>query len=169
MHTLRVLMALLVLAALSSLSGGATLRAESAGLVSGRVVNAVGRPLAGLRVELIEALRGRPVGVALRVNLTDARGAWSFGDVPAGGYVVRMVDGERITGVPVHVSEASVVAGVTIVAPSLAAPRPLRQSQTAAAAAGSGGSTLVAPIVGLAVWAAGTTATVTAIVRPDAS
>lgn len=104
------------------LSGVSPLLAESAGWVSGHALDAGGRPLAGRRVELVGALRGQPVGVPVRANLTDARGAWSFRDVPVGEYVVRMVHRGQTAGVPVSVTGETGSPGVLIVAPSVPAP-----------------------------------------------
>ena len=115
------------------LSGATPLLAGSAGWVSGHALDAGGRPLASLTVELVEAWRGQPVGAPLRAKVTDGRGAWSFGSVPPGDYVVRVIARDRTAGVPVSVTEASGVAGVLIVTPSL--PPTERSSQAVAAAA----------------------------------
>ena len=115
------------------LSGATPLLAGSAGWVSGHALDAGGRPLASLTVELVEAWRGAPIGAPLRAKVTDGRGAWSFGSVPPGDYVVRVIARDRTAGVPVSVTEASGVAGVLIVTPSL--PPTERSSQAVAAAA----------------------------------
>ena len=99
---------LLVAATLVLALGGATpLLAATAGSVSGQALDAVGRPLAGVRIELVHAVESRPVGVPARVQRTDAQGAWSFGSVPAGEYVVRMSHRDRTTGVPVSVADST--------------------------------------------------------------
>ena len=116
------------------LSGGSPLLAESAGWVSGHALDAGGRPLAGRRVELVGALDGQPVGVTVQANVTDARGAWSFSDVPVGEYVVRMVHRGQTAGIPVSVTGDSGAPGVLIVAPSLPAPELSSQDEGATAA-----------------------------------
>jgi hypothetical protein len=137
------------------LSGASPLLAGSAGWVSGHALDAGGRPLARLAVELVEAWRGQPVGAPLQANVTDGRGAWSFGSVPPGDYVVRVIARDRTAGVPVSVTEASGVAGVLIVTPSLPPPA-ARSSQAvaagaAAAAAGGGVGAATAAIIGAAL------------------
>ena len=134
MRLFRVVVAAVVAA---GLGGAPPLLAENAGEVSGRVMDAGGHPLAGLRVELVRASRGQPAGVTLRAASTDRRGAWSFGGVPAGEYVVRMVRQRQATGVAVSVADASNVAGVLIVAPSL----PRAASVLQGGAAGGGAAT----------------------------
>ncbi len=140
------------------LSGATPLLAGSAGWVSGHALDAGGRPLASLTVELVEAWRGAPFGAPLQANVTDGRGAWSFGSVPPGDYVVRVIARDRTAGVPVSVTEASGVAGVLIVTPSLPPtdlPPTERSSQAvaagAAAAAGSGVGATAAAIIGAAL------------------
>ena len=144
---MRLFRAALTLALAATMSGAPPLLAESAGRVSGHVVDAVGRPLPSLRVELIKAFRGRVVGVPLQVNVTDGRGAWSFSGVPVGDYVVRTVYRERVAGVPVSVTGASEVTGVVIIAPSLPPPR-FSQASGAAAAVGSINVPLLALVAG---------------------
>ena len=150
------------------LSGATPLLAGSAGWVSGHALDAGGRPLASLTVELVEAWRGQPVGAPLRAKVTDGRGAWSFGSVPPGDYVVRVVTRDRTAGVPVSVTEASGVAGVLIVTPSLPPtdlPPTERSSQAvaagaAAAAAGGGVGATAAAIIGAALVTAAAVASV---------
>ena len=136
----------------AALSGASPLLAGSAGWVSGRTLDAGGRPLARLTVELVEARRGEPVGAPLQALVTDARGAWSFGSVAAGEYVVRVVTRGQTAGVPVSVTEASGVAGVVIVTPSLPSPAfPSQAAPDAGAAAGGGGAGGVAAFIGSAL------------------
>ena len=59
--------------------------------VTGSVVGSSGAPLAGLRVELVEA--GGFASPVLRVALTDQQGGYSFLSVPPGGYEARVVSG----------------------------------------------------------------------------
>lgn len=144
----------------TALSGAAPLLAATAGPVSGRALDAGGRPLAGARIELVQAIESRPVGVPARVQRTDAQGAWSFRSVPAGEYVVRMSHHDRTTGVPVSVSDTTGAPGLVIVAPSL--PPAERRLQVgaaagAAAAAGAGGASTAA-IVGAIIAATAVTA-----------
>jgi hypothetical protein len=146
------------------LSGATPLLAGSAGWVSGHALDAGGRPLASLTVELVEAWRGQPVGAPLRAKVTDGRGAWSFGSVPPGDYVVRVIARDRTAGVPVSVTEASGVAGVLIVTPSLPPPA-ARSSQAvaagaAAAAAGGGVGATAAAIIAAALVTAAAVASV---------
>ena len=121
----RVLVAFLAIA--GPCGGAPSLLAETGGSISGRAVDAVGRPLPNLRVELLPEFQGRPTGVPVSADLTDGRGAWSFSGVSAGQYVVRMVQGRQATGVAVSVADASGVADVMIVAPSLPSLESLRQ------------------------------------------
>ena len=163
---MRLFRAALALALAATLSGAPPLLAESAGRVSGQVVDAAGRPLPSLRVELIKAFRGRVVGVPLQVNVTDGRGAWSFGGVPDGDYVVRAVYRDRTSGVPVSVVEASEAAGVLIAAPSLPRPERLSQGQGAGPATTAGGFPALA-VAGLVAAAAA--AAIIVVVRSDKS
>ena len=132
MRPLRVLVAMALAA---SLSGSAALLAASAGQVSGVAVDATGNPLAGIRVELLDAGAGRSPDALLQVNVTDGRGSWAFNSVPAGDYVVRILLDDQVAGVPVSVAAAEGMEGVRIVAPSL--PSLNRSSQGAAAVGGS--------------------------------
>jgi hypothetical protein len=133
-------------------------------LPADRIIDAAGRPLPSLRVEFLEAFQGQPLGVPLQAQLTDGRGAWSFSGVPAGDYVVRMVDRDRTVGVPVSVAESSGATGVLIVAPSL--PPPARISMAQGAAAGAGGVSTAAIVVGTAA-AAAAAAVVVVVVRDE--
>ena len=137
----------------AALSGASPLLAGSAGWVSGHALDAGGRPLASLTVELVEAWRGAPVGAPLRAKVTDGRGAWSFDSVPAGDYVVRVVVRDQAAGVPVSVTEASGVRGVLIVTPSLPPTERPSQAQgvAAAAAAGGGGAAATVAAIGIAL------------------
>ena len=138
---------LLVAAPLVLALSGATpvpVLAATVGPVAGQAFDAGGRPLAGIRIELVRAVESRPAGVPARAQRTDAQGAWSFGSVPAGEYVVRMSHHDRTTGVPVSVSDSTGARGVVIVAPSLPSLERFSQAQAAAgaaAAAGGGAST----------------------------
>lgn len=161
---MRLFRAAVAVALASVVSGPPPLLAESPGRVSGHVIDAAGRPLPSLRVEFLEALRGQPLGVPLQAQLTDGRGAWSFSGVPAGNYVVRMVDRDRTVGVPVSVAESSGLTGVLIVAPSL--PPPARISMAQGAAAGAGGVSNAAIVVGTAA-AAAAAAVVVVVVRDE--
>lgn len=150
-------------ALVAALSGAAPLLAATAGPVTGRALDAVGRPLAGVRIELVHAVENRSVGVPARVQRTDARGAWSFRGVAAGEYVVQMSHHGRTTGVPVAVADSTGAPGVLIVAPSLPHSERSSRAQVAAGAAAAGaGGISTAVIVGAAVVAAA--AVVTAVV-----
>ena len=133
----------------AALSGASPLLAGSAGWVSGHAVDAGGRPLASLTVELVEAIEGQPVGGPLQAKVTDGRGAWSFSSVPAGDYVVRVVVRDQTAGVPVSVTKASGVPGVLVVTPSLPSPAlPSQAEEEEAAAAAGGGGFSTAALVG---------------------
>ena len=157
MRVFRVLAAAALIAGLSA----SPLLAEIAGSVSGRAVDATGRPLANLRVELVEAFRGHPVGVPVQASLTDRRGAWSFSGVSAGQYVVRMVQRQRMTGVAVSVADASEVVDVSLVAPSLPPAAVRLQGQEGAGQAGgqaaggaAGATSLLAELPAIIIGAA---------------
>lgn len=157
----------LIAAALTvALSGASPLLAETAGRVSGHVLDAGGRPLADLPVHLMESSQGEPAGVPVRTAVTDGGGAWSFGAVPVGEYVVRVMDRGRTTGLPVSVTDASGASGLVIVAPSLLSSGPAPQGQAAAAGAGGGVST-AAIVAGVAAAAAA--AAVVVVVTSDES
>lgn len=159
----------LIAAALTvALSGASPLLAETAGRVSGHVLDAGGRPLAHLPVHLMASSQGAPAGVPVRIAVTDGGGAWSFGAVPAGEYVVRVMDRGRSTGLPVSVTDASGASGLVIVAPSLLSSGPAPQGQGAAAAAGAGGGVSTAAIVA-GVVAAAAAAAVVVVVTSDES
>ena len=116
------------------------------GSVSGQALDAAGRPLAHVRVELLEAIGARPVGRVVRATATDAAGAWAFGRVPPGDYVARVGLGGQTAGVAVSVRGAA--EHVRIVAPSIAG----RAMQGTGATGGvlgtlGGGSTAVGVVV----------------------
>ena len=135
-----------------TLSGASSLFAATAGPVSGRALDAGGRPLAGVRIELVQAIQSRPVGVPALVQRTDAQGAWSFRAVPAGEYVVRMSHHERTTGVPVSVADGTGAPGVVIVAPSLPpSERPEQAQGVAGAAVAAGGASTAAMVANVLV------------------
>ena len=161
MFPFRVLISATLVAALS---GATPLLAATAGPVSGHALDAGGRALAGVRIELVRATQDRPVGLPARVQRTDAQGAWSFRSVPAGEYVVRMTHGDRSTGVPVSVSDGTGARGVVIVAPSLPSLERFSQAQAAAgAAAAAGGGTSAGAIVAGVLFATAAAVAVTSI------
>ena len=114
--------------------------------VSGQALDAGGRPLANVRVELVEDVRPRSLGPALRATVTGVQGAWAFGRVSPGRYVARVALGGHTAGVPVRVGPGP-VDHVLIVAPSIASP-----------------SMQAAPIAGLGALGGGSTAAVVATV-----
>lgn len=165
---MRLFRTVIAAALVATVSGVSPLLAANAGWVSGYAVDAAARPLPNLRVELVEAVRGQPVGVPLQAKLTDGLGAWSFNAVPAGDYVVRMVDGDWTAGVPVSVAESSGATGVLIVAPSLPPSERFSQGQgVGAAAAGAGGLSTAAVAIATVAAVAATVAVV--VVVQDAS
>ena len=160
----------LIAAALTvALSGASPLLAEAASRVSGHVLDAGGRPLAHLPVHLVESSQGAPAGVPFLTAITDGGGAWSFGAVPAGEYVVRIMDRGRTTGLPVSVTDASDASGLVIVAPSLlsSGPAPQAQGAAAGAAAGAGAGVSTAAIVAGAVAAAAAVAVVVVVTSDE--
>ena len=154
---MRVFLALLLSAVVSGIGIPPHLLAREAGTVSGQVLDAGGRPLASVRVELVEGHGSRSSGSVVQVTSTGAHGAWAFDRVPRGEYVARMALNGHMAGVPVTVGE-SPVGRVLIVAPSIAT----ASMQGAAAPAGGflatlgGGSTAVGAAM-VAVLAAGAT------------
>ena len=155
---------LIVAVLIATLSGAVPLLAATAGPVSGRAVDAGGRPLAGVRIELVRATGSRSAGLPAQVQQTDARGTWSFRSVPAGEYVVRMSHDDRTTGVPVAVVDNTGVPGVVIVAPSLSLlerpPQVTAGAGTAAAASANDAGLTTALIL-----LAGSTATLMVVSR----
>ena len=151
----------------AALSGASPLLAETAGRISGHVLDAGGRPLAHLPVQLLESSRGEPAGVPVRTSVTDGGGAWSFDAVPVGEYVVRVMDRGRTTGLPVSITDASGASGLVIVAPSLPSSARAPQAQGAAAAAGAGAGVSTAAIVVGAVAAAAAAAVVVVVTSDE--
>ena len=106
--------------------------ARTLGTVSGQATDAAGRPLANVRVELLEGGASlRWPGRVVQATLTGVQGAWTFGRVPSGQYVVRVMVGGHAAGVPVTVGSRP-VDRVLVVAPS-AAMRSLQGGSTSAA------------------------------------
>ena len=167
---MRLFRATVAAALVAVVSGASPLLAESAGWVSGHAIDAANRPLPNLRVELLKAFRGQPVGVPQQAQVTDGRGAWTFNGVPVGDYVVRMVYHDRATGVPVSVTAGSETPSVLLVAPSLLPPAQLSQGQggAAAAAGGGGGGFSALTVASTALVAASAIAVVVAL-RDDKS
>lgn len=158
----------LIAAALTvALSGASPLLAETAGRVSGHVLDAGGRPLARVTVELVKGAASQSLGTAVRTEVTDGAGVWSFGAVPVGEYVVRVAHRGRTTGLPVSVTDASGASGLVIVAPSLLSSGPIPQAQVAAAAAGAGAGASTAAIVAGVVAAAAATAAVVVVLSDE--
>ena len=133
--------------------------------VSGRALDAGGRPLANVRVELMEGDRAQFPGVIMQVTSTGMQGAWAFGPVPPGRYVVRIATGGRTTGVPVTV-DGRPVSNVVIVAPSIAAAA-MQATPTAGGILGAlgGGSTAIGAAVVTAIAAGATVAVLAATDR----
>lgn len=119
------------------------------GTVSGQALDAGGRPLAYVRVELVEAVGAQPVGGVLQAVATDAQGAWAFGRVPDGDYVVRIATSGQAAGVAVSVT-AGAVGPVRIIAPSIVTPAMQQGPATAGILSTLGGGS---PAVGAAVVA----------------
>jgi hypothetical protein len=85
------------------------------GAISGELLDAGGRALAGQRVELVQA------GDVIQTTITGSRGEWAFANVPPGDYIVRVViNDDQVSGIPVLVTPGQMVTNVLIVAPSAA-------------------------------------------------
>ena len=127
---------------LMSLGTPAGLFAQAAqqGSIAGEALDAGGRPLANIPVELLQAVAGQPVGGAVQTTTTDSRGAWTFTNVEAGDYVVRILASGQVAGIPVVVTAGVAVTGQLIVAPSLA---------TTSLQLGSAGALSTGAIVGI--------------------
>ncbi len=100
-------------------------QAARQGSIAGEALDAGGRPLANIPVELLQAVAGQPVGGVLQTTTTDSRGAWIFANVEAGDYVVRIVVSGQIAGIPVSLGPGAGLSNLVIVAPSSAAPAPV--------------------------------------------
>lgn len=110
----------LTVAAVAMFAAPSTLLAQSrvaTGSITGRSVDAVGRGVAGERVEL---LRGTQV---ILTTTTSGLGEWAFRVVDAGEYTVRMNVRGRMAGIRVTVSAGQAVAGSMIVVPTAVAPQ----------------------------------------------
>ena len=111
-----------VVLAVASLTFGvpaaALAQSVQTGSVSGEVVDAGGRSMPGLRVELVHA------GQVIQTTTTAGRGAFTFANVAPGDYIVRMQANGQTAGVRTTVL-AGVAANAMIVAPSAAAPSAL--------------------------------------------
>lgn len=81
-------------------------------------LDAGGRPLANVRVELLQAVVGQPLGGAVQVTTTSSRGAWAFTGVEPGDYVVKLIVDGQVAGIPVVVGAGEVLNGLLIVAGS---------------------------------------------------
>lgn len=95
-------------------------QAAQQGSIAGEALDAGGRPLANIPVELFHAVAGQPVGGALQTTVTDSRGGWAFTSVVAGDYIVRIMLSGQVAGIPVVVTAGAAVTDQLIVAPSLA-------------------------------------------------
>ena len=144
---MRTIFALITGCIVAALTVPPGLSARSLGTVSGQALDAGGRPLANVRMELVEGGRTRSLGRVVQETLTGVQGGWTFGRVPRGEYVVRMGLGGHTTGVQVEVGERP-LGPVVVVAPSIAT----RSMQGGVAAAGilgalGGGSAAVGAAV----------------------
>lgn len=158
---MRKMIAWLAVAGLLWFSPAPVMPAQATSAVEGRVVNAAGRPLRDLTVEIFAAEGGQPVGSALQAGVTDAQGNWAFSGLTPGEYVVQAANGVSSFGVPVTVG-ATPTLGVQMLAPSAF----VAGAQGAAAAAG-----MSALQWGLVAVGAGGAATAAAVVvfRDDES
>lgn len=134
-------------------------QAAQQGSIGGEALDAGGRPLAYVAVELLQAVAGQPVGSVLQTTVTDSSGAWNFANVEAGDYVVRIIVSGEIAGLSVSLGPGAGLSSLVIVAPSTATASP-----AFLAALGPGlGAVVVAGIVGAVV------ATVLIVTKDDAS
>ena len=116
---------------------GVPMYAADPGSVAGQALSAVGEPLEGATVELFKAAAGRPTGGVVQAVTAGPDGAWQFLRVVPGDYVVQMSVGEQFVAVPVSLAVDAGVAGVQLVAPSVAA---AAGTAAGAGAAGAGGA-----------------------------
>jgi hypothetical protein len=117
----KVVILVLILATASlGVPGGvfaqATRAAPLAAAISGQAVDAGGRAIVNQRVDLVRD------GEVVQSTTTGIRGDWSFANVAAGDYVVRMTVNDQNAGMRVSVASGQTVANALIVAPSAAAP-----------------------------------------------
>jgi Carboxypeptidase regulatory-like domain len=89
---------------------------SSLATISGEALDAGGRALISQRVELVRD------GAVVGSTTTGSRGEWSFTNVMAGDYVVRVVVSGQVAGIRVSVAPGQMVANALIVAPSAAVP-----------------------------------------------
>ena len=100
-------------------------QAAQPGSIAGEALDAGGRPLANIPVELLQAAAGQPIGGVLQTTTTDSRGAWTFAYVEAGDYVVRIAISDQVAGIPVSLDPGAELSNLVIVAPSSAAAVPV--------------------------------------------
>lgn len=108
----------------------ASVMAQSAvnmrGTISGEAVDAGGRAVPGHRVELVQS------GLVVQTTVTGSNGRFTFANVAAGDYIVRVLLNGRPAGVRVALAEGAAAAHALIVTPSALAP-----------SAGGGGGVLI--------------------------
>ena len=100
-------------------------QAARQGSIAGEALDAGGRPLANIPVELLQAVAGQPVGGVLQTTTTDSRGAWTFTNLEGGDYVVRIIVNGQIAGIPVSLGPGAGLFNLVIVAPSSASAVPV--------------------------------------------
>lgn len=110
-HGLMLLCILLLIVAGIPLT---TLRAAGPSSIAGHVHVGARRGIADVRVELLEAVSGRPVGTPLLVTTTDSRGAWAFNGLAPGDYVLRVVECGYMSGLPVTLSSGETTAALIL-------------------------------------------------------
>ena len=165
--------AIVVIAALAIVS--LPMYAADPGSVAGQALSAVGEPLEGATVELFQAAAGRPTGGVLQAVTAGPDGAWQFIRVVPGDYVVQMSVGEQFVAVPVSLAVDAGVAGVQLVAPSVAAAAGTAAGAGAAGAgAAAAGGAAAGGVLGtnIAIGAAvagAAAATAAVVVTDDAS
>jgi hypothetical protein len=84
--------------------------------ITGQAVDAAGRAVISERVDLVQG------GVVVQSTTTGVSGNWSFTNVAAGDYVVRMMVNDQAAGIRVSVVPGQTVSNALIVTPSAAAP-----------------------------------------------
>ena len=109
---LRRAFALALIAAMVGVGVPTTILAQdqfSVGSISGLAIDAAGRSVAGQQIELLQGTQ------VVSVSKTSAKGEWSFRDVKAGDYVVRVNVNGKLSGVRVSIIGGRVMAGTVIV------------------------------------------------------
>ena len=117
MRTKLLALVLILMTATLGVPASASAQTQAAA-ISGQAVDAGGRALINQRVELVRD------GQVVQTTTTGNRGEWTFANVAAGNYVVRIVVNGQVSGIRVPVVAGQTAANALIVAPSMAAASP---------------------------------------------